>query len=204
MEIEKNLSAAWSLCHRIDSNMPITKTGVNLYQNTGRKRDNIVQVAHNPEETEMQHRKRINKFHYDDAKQHIRTTQGGWVSQTQASWRACGELGSQRLEEKALCTCVREGRSVCIWVEWGQSMEDSLGRRTAYAKMTQKLKTLDPWVLYIQENCKLTVLHEMYTRKGTATQKSCRQSYFSSKWFSQSGVVTGPKDTTFAKCNLRF
>lgn len=66
------------------------------------------------------------------------------MSQTQASQRARWELGSQRLQEKALCTCIRESRNVFVWVEWGQSMEDSLGRRRANVKMTQKLKTLDP------------------------------------------------------------
>lgn len=42
---------------------------------------NTDQVAHNlVEVTEMQHRKRTRKFPYDDVKQHVRMTQGGWES----------------------------------------------------------------------------------------------------------------------------
>lgn len=42
-------------------------------------------------------------------------------------------------------------------------MEDSPGRGRAPAEMTQKLETLDPQVLYTQENYKLMALQETYT-----------------------------------------
>ena len=183
MEIEKNLFVAWNLWHRRDSNMPISKTCVRLYQNTGKDRDkeNTVWVTHNlVEETEMQHRRRTGIFHPDNAKEHRRMTQGGGVSQTEASRRACWELGSQRLKKK-LYAPVWERAKVYAY-GWngdragGQHRQkNSIRRDDPEVQDTRPMSIVNPGKLRTN-----SFAWDVYTVRGHSNSEILRESYFPS------------------------